>query len=219
MSTLSQDPLTKNLVKFCIEPNKIKVHKMIDFKDIISLIALSEDFKRYSIEAYHSNISIKNSTMQGLSNNLWHILFGLKESHYLPALLLFLSSFVDYLTYDNYFREAASHYGKDFVYTLLKNDLLKHYYANKNYTDLLINSIRINTKNKRNSETSAFIDSFLENLSQTFYEYRKELYKQYALKIQPYKQELIANVMHPARLQKMLDSGMDLDEVLNLYIN
>jgi hypothetical protein len=212
MSTLSQDPLTKYLVKYTTK-HGFKLHKLVDFKDVLSLIALSEDFKKYSVQAYISNKPIQNSMIQGLSNNLNWILSEVPEKSRLPALIIFLSAIFGFALYDHDFRAAAKHYKKEFLHTLLFNDILKPVFVNKNYTNLLLNALRIDMQIQRTND----IDDLLANLSETFYEYRKELYKTFAQRIQCYKEELIANVMHPSRLQKMLDSGMSLDEVLDLY--
>jgi hypothetical protein len=214
MSNLSQDPLTKNLVKFC-KNNEYPLHKRLDFKNILAILNLSEEFKKYSMQA-----SNQNPVIHTLSINFNWILSEMAEKKRLIALFYFLTYIVQNMQMDLEFRAASEHYGKEFLYTILKNDVLKPIIANKDYTNLVLKALCIDFEMHSNEDIQIpAIDNFFTNLSQTFYEIRKEIYKTFAQRIQPYKEELIANVMHPTRLQKMLDSGMDLDEVLDLYTN
>jgi hypothetical protein len=89
---------------------------------------------------------------------------------------------------------------------------------NKNYTDLLMKAIHIDMMILNDGEPLLEpVESFIKNLYPVFEDIRKEIYTDLSKKIQPLKQELITTVMNPNKLQKMLDSGMELDEVIAIY--
>jgi hypothetical protein len=217
MSNLSQDPLTKHLVKFC-KNAEYHLHKHLAFKNILSIISLVEEFKKYSIQAYISEKPIQNPVIHTLSISFNWILSEIPENKRLTALFYFLTHVTQYIQMDLDFRSASEYYGKDFLVTFLKNDVLKPIIVNKDYTTLIIKALYIDFEIQNDQDIQIpSIDNFFTNLSQTFYEIRKEIYKTFAQRIQPYKEELIANVMHPSRIQKMLDSGLDLDQIMEIY--
>jgi hypothetical protein len=216
MDSLSQDPLAECLVKFCKKPyNPLNY---LDFHDILAVNVLAQDFRKYSIMALQTQKPIQNPVMRGLADRFKWLLEKNAADRSLIILFCFISDVVTYLNHDDEFGRAAILYNKEFMRSFLSLECLRSFIVNRNYTDLLLQTIHIDLEIKTDGDLhAAAINNFLDDFVLLAYDLRKTYYEMFSQRIQCYKEELIASVMHPSRIQKLLDSGLDLDQIMEIY--
>ena len=129
-----------------------------------------------------------------------------------------LSVLIQYIELDIYFRKTSSHFQKDLLLPLLNIDAFTAFVLNKKYTDLLIKALHIDLTILHDGEdVSEPVDTFMQNLDLLFEDLRKQKYIDLSKKIQPLKADLLATVMHPSRIEKMMESGVSIEEIEAVY--
>lgn len=216
MKDLSQDPLTKYLVKFC--EKGYHVLKQLKFNDVLTLATITEDFRKISTQACVCKTPICNPSTIDLGYKLSNMIQQVGESKCLIVIFQTLSVLIQYIELDIDFRKTSSHFQKDLLLPLLNIDAFMPFVVNKKYTDLIIEALYVDLSILHDGELYlAAVENFMKNLDLLFADLRKEKYKELSKKIQPLKGELVAAVMHPSRIEKMIDSGVSVEEIEAVY--
>jgi hypothetical protein len=185
---------------------------------VLSIVAITEDYRKFSVQACVSEKPINNPVTRGLAQKLNWILKENDETKHLLLIFQMLSGMIQYLELDIDFRRASNHFQKDIMLPMLNIDTFTPFILNKKYTDLLIKALYVDINILNDGELYlAATEKFMKNLYLLFEDLRKEKYSDLSKRIQPLKEELIAAVMHPSRIEKMIESGISLEEITAIY--
>jgi hypothetical protein len=216
MTDFSQDPLTKYLVRFNKNPDKLV--KYLSVKVILNILGNVEELKKHIIEKYKTQSTLDYQIIKRYSIEFNFIIEGLKEEYRILALLYYLSDILVQLEINVEFRKAYNFY-KDNMCIILYCETLNPFIIQKKYIDFVIDSLCIYHKDYvRTLDHMAFLEEkelnvFYTHIKNTFDIVRRKIYDSFGQRIHCFKEELVANVLHPSRIEKLLDLGISIDDI------
>jgi hypothetical protein len=168
MQVILQDPYTMEFANSYNDSHKI-FYKLKE-ENVETIIGCADSFIHYSIQALSNKTPIN---IKEIGKTLNALIQNQPASNHLLVIHLFLYSVMHKIHNLPMFRSVIKHFQKDLLYPILSIPSLMPLVKNKNYTDILIQTISLdlNSYNYDNKLESAQI--FIKNIEDVFEDLRK----------------------------------------------